>query len=174
MVENPPEINRACSAALIPRGEWVNSLGMVRPAPALMAVLLLAALPAVAAEPAGADEAAIRRMNDDYVRAYLDCDVARFRAMLADDFTGVLADGRVIDRTEFLRQAAEPPDARDLRLRDVVIRMFGDSALVGGAVTYRRADGTGVRTRYTSVYARRGGGWAIVWVQWTRVAAQAN
>jgi hypothetical protein len=53
----------------------------------------------------------------------------------------------------------------------VTIRLFGDSALVGAAVTYRRADGSPVRTRYTSVYVRRDGRWAIVWVQWTRVTA---
>ena len=125
----------------------------------------------MAAQPAGVDESAIRQMNDDYVRAFLSCDVARFRGLLADDFVGVLADGRVIDKAGFLAQAAEPPDARDLRLHDVVIRVYGDSALVGAAVTYRRADGTGVRTRYTSVYLRRGGRWSIVWVQWTRVTA---
>ncbi len=157
-----------------PGGECINSRRMPSRARALLALLVLAALPGRAAEPAGADESEIRRMNDDYVRAYLDCDVARFRAMLADDFTGVLADGRVIDRAEFLQQAAERPDARDLRLRDVVIRLYGDSALVAGAVSYRRADGTGVRTRYSSVYVRRGGRWQIVWVQWTRVTAPVN
>jgi ketosteroid isomerase-like protein len=144
---------------------------MVRAALPLAAFLAFFAAQAAAAEPAGADESAIRQMNDDYVRAFLSCDVARFRSLLAADFVGVLADGRVIDKAGFLEQAAERPDARDLRLHDVVIRVFGDSALVGAAVTYRRADGSGVRTRYTSVFARRAGRWAIVWVQWTRVTA---
>jgi len=142
---------------------------MVRPACALLASLALASVPLVAAEPAGGDEAAVRQLNDDYVRAFLACDVARFRTLLAADFTGVLADGRVIDRAQFLAQAAEPPDARDLRLSDVVIRVYGNTALVGAAVTYRRADGSGVRTRYATLYVRRAGAWAIVWAQWTRV-----
>ena len=68
----------------------------------------------------------------------------------------MLADGRVIDKAGFLAEAAKPPDARDLRLHDVVIRVYGDAALVGAAVAYRRADGSAVRTRYTSVYVRRG------------------
>jgi hypothetical protein len=110
-------------------------------------------------------------MNDDYVRAFLSCDVARFRTLLADDFTGVLASGRVIDKTEFLREAKEPPDAKDLRLHDVVIRVHGDSALVGAYVTYNRSVGAPVKTRYTTLYFRRAGAWAVVWVQWTRVAA---
>lgn len=145
---------------------------MVRPSRALLSLALFAAVQAWATPPADADESAIRQMNDDYVRAFLACDVARFRGLLAEDFVGVLADGRVIDKAGFLEQAAARPDARDLRLHDVVIRVYGDSALVGAAVSYRRADGTGVRTRYTSVYLRRGGRWSIVWVQWTRVTVQ--
>jgi len=144
---------------------------MVRPLCALLACLAAAAAPLRAAEPSPGDEATIRQLNDDWVRAYLACDIARFRTLLAADFIGVLADGRVIDRAQFLAQAAEPPDARDLRLRDVAIRLYGDAALVGGTVTYRRASGAAVRTRYTTVYARRAGAWAIVWAQWTRAAA---
>jgi len=172
MVENRGKINGACSAALIRAGIGAILLAMARSACALLAVLVFGAVSAGAAEPAETDEPAIRQMNDDYVRAFLACDVARFRDLLAADFVGVLADGRVIDKAEFLAQAALRPDARDLRLHDVIIRVHGDSALVGAAVSYRRADGSGVRTRYTSVYLRRGGRWAIVWVQWTRVAAQ--
>jgi ketosteroid isomerase-like protein len=145
---------------------------MVRTACAVAALWLVAAAPGRAAGPAAPDEPAIRQLNDDYVRAFLACDVARFRSMLADDFVGVLADGRVIDKAEFLRQAAERPDAQDLRLHDVVIREYGETALVGALVGYRKADGSDVRTRYSCVAVRRSGRWAIVWVQWTRVAAR--
>jgi ketosteroid isomerase-like protein len=156
--------------ALIPGAGRANMGAMLRTACALAAILVLAG-PARADDPAGPDEPLLRQMNDDYVRAFLACDVARFRVLLADDFGGVLADGRVIDKTEFLREAAEPPDARDLRLHGVTIREFGDSALVAGLVTYSRANGTAVRTRYSTTYARRGGRWEIVWVQWTRAAS---
>ena len=144
---------------------------MARLSRVLLTCLAFAAAPAGAAEAPGGDEAAIRRLNGDYVRAFLACDVDRFRGLLAPDFVGVLANGRVIDKAGFLAEAAKPPDARDLRLHDVVIRVYGDAALVGAAASYRRADGTGVRTRYTAVYLRRDGLWAIAWVQWTRVAA---
>jgi ketosteroid isomerase-like protein len=153
-----------------PGGHSMHSGAMFRTACAA-ALIILASVPGRATEAAGPEESAVRQINDDYVRAFLACDVARFRAILAEDFTGVLADGRVIDKAEFLREARERPDARDLRLHDVVIRMYGDSALVGALVTYRRSDGSGVRTRYSSVYIRRNGRWAIVWVQWTRAAA---
>jgi ketosteroid isomerase-like protein len=136
---------------------------------AIAAALVLLAAPPAGADPRAPDEPEIRRLNDDWVRAYLACDVARFRALLADDFTGVLADGRVIDKAEFLREAAAPPDARELRLGALTIREFGDTAVVGSLVSYRKADGAAVRTRYTAIYARRDGAWAVEWVQWTRV-----
>ncbi len=155
-------------AALIRAGVWVIPAGMTRTMCALLALLLLCAAPLGAAEPPGTDDVALRQLNDDYVRAFLSCDVARFRALLADDFLGVLADGRVIDKAEFLREAAERPDARDLRLHDVVIRTYGDTALVGAYVTYRKAGGSSVRTRYSTLYVRRAGRWSVAWVQWTR------
>lgn len=137
---------------------------------ALLALLAVSAAGGRAAEPAPPDEVALRQMNDDYVKAFLASDVARFRTLLADDFTGVLASGRVIDKAEFLREAKERPDARDLRLHEVVIRIYGDSALVGGFVTYSRSTGAPVTTRYSTLYVRRSGAWAVVFVQWTRVA----
>jgi ketosteroid isomerase-like protein len=142
---------------------------MTRRVCALAAALALACLAGGGAAAAPSDEDAIRQLNDDYVRAYLACDVARFRALLADDFSGILADGRVIDRAQFLLQAAQQPDARDLRQGKVTVRVFGDTALVASLVAYRRADGAGVRTRYSAVYVRRDSRWQIVWVQWTRV-----
>ena len=143
---------------------------MARHVCALLALLLLAN-PGLAQAPVGLDVPALRQLNDDYVRAFLSCDVSRFKALLADEFAGVLADGRVIDKAEFLREAAIKPDAADLRLHDVTIRVYGDSAMVMAAVTYKRHDGLAVRTRYSTLYVRRDGHWSIAWVQWTRVVA---
>jgi ketosteroid isomerase-like protein len=169
MVDNPPKINGACSfAALIRRAIGSILLPMLRSACALLAILALPGAPLRAADAPGTDEVALRQLNDDYVRAFLACDVARFRSLIADDFLGVLASGRVIDKAEFLREAAERPDARELRLHDVVIRSYGDTALVGAFVTYKRADGSSIRTRYSTLYVRRSGRWSVAWVQWTR------
>jgi ketosteroid isomerase-like protein len=118
-----------------------------------------------------ADAAALRRLNADYVRAFLACDVARFRDLLADDFCGVLADGRVIDKAEFLREAARPPGVRDFRVTDTVIRLYGDAALVNDLAAYARPNGTAAQTRYVDVWARRQGRWQVVSVQITRVTA---
>jgi hypothetical protein len=143
---------------------------MIRHARAFLALLLVSAGTLRAQDSAGADEAAVRQLNGDYVRAYLACDVARFRTLLADDFIGVLADGRVIDKAAFLLLAKDNFEAHDLRLHDLVVRPYGEAILVGAVVAYTRSGGVAVRTRYSSLYVRRDGKWAIVWTQWTRVA----
>ena len=132
---------------------------------------LLSRLPAAAAAADGVDETSLRRLNDDYVRASLTCDVARFRELLSDDFLGVLADGRVVDKTKFLVLAAQPPALKDFHVREVAVRLYGDAALVNDFATYRRGDGSLAQTRYVHVYARRSGQWKLVSVQITRVAA---
>jgi hypothetical protein len=66
----------------------------------LLVLGLFLVRPSLAAD--SGDESDLRRLNDDYLRASLNCDVARFRELLADDFCGILADGRV----------CSPPDRR--------------------------------------------------------------
>jgi ketosteroid isomerase-like protein len=126
---------------------------------------------AFAAAADSGDEATLRSLNDDYVRAFLTSDVARDRELLADDFYGVLADGRVIDKAAFLRQAALPPPLKDFRVREVVVRLYGDAAIVNTRAVYLLRDGTPAQTRYVHVYVRRDGRWQIASVQITRLAA---
>jgi ketosteroid isomerase-like protein len=144
---------------------------MIRLRRAFLGLLALAAARAPAAAADESDASALRQLNGEYVRAYLASDVEWFRRLLADDFSGVLANGLVVGKTAFLQMAALRPDALDLRLQDVTIRVYGDAGLVGAAVAYHKADGTPVRTRYATVYIRRQGRWEIVWVQWTRITA---
>ena len=136
--------------------------------PGLVLLGLAWARPVAAAD--GGDEAALRRLNDDYLRASLNCDVARFRALLADDFCGVLADGHVISKAQFLVLATRPPTLKDFQVKEVTVRLYGDAALVNDLASYRRPDGSPAQTRYVDVYARRAGGWQLVSVQITHVA----
>ena len=125
-------------------------------------------IPAVAGATINPDEPALRQLNEDYVQAFLRSDPARYRELLADDFSAVLATGRVIDRAEFLLQAGQPPGVVGFQLRDLLIRQYGDTAIVSGLLTYQRRDKTEVRTRYVDVYARRDGRWQVEWAQFTR------
>jgi len=136
-----------------------------------LVLLLLGSVLAAGAAAEENDEKTIRRLNAAYLEAFLKCDVARYRELLADDFRGVLADGREIDKAEFLKQSAVPPPVRNFRAQDVVVRLYGDTAFVNARAVYQRPDGTETQTRYVNVYVRRDRRWQVVSAQLTRIAA---
>ena len=144
-------------------GHWIR--------PAGLGLVLITAAGLRAAT--GGEEAVIRQLNDDYIRSFLKCDVARYRELLAEDFHCVLSDGRFIDKAEFLRQSAVPPSVADFTLTEVAIRIYGDTAVVNGLVSYQRPDGSPVLTRYTDTYARVNNRWYVVAAQLTRVVKPA-
>ena len=135
----------------------------------LFCLLACAALSLPAFGAGESEAAAIRQLNERFIRAFLDCDVASYRALLAEDFLAVLADGRVINKAEWLRQAAAPSGASAFRESGLTIRLFGDAAVVNALVAYERPGGLTVRTRHVEVYVRRGGNWQVVSEQFTRL-----
>ena len=136
----------------------------------LVVLALGLGLPRPAAQAQDADRAAVHRLDSDSLRAFLACDVACYRQILAGDFRCVLADGRLIDKAEFLRQAAQPPAVVGFRREEPEIRLYGDTAVVTGRIAYRRPDGAAAQTRYVDFCVRRDGRWQIVSAQYTRVS----
>jgi ketosteroid isomerase-like protein len=107
-------------------------------------------------------------LNRDYIAAVQSSDVARFDEILAEDFLCSHPDGSLVDRATFLAQTARPVAIRDLAAEDVIVRLFGDVAIIHAATRYLKPDGGEGRGRYTDVWARRGGGWLCVSAHVTR------
>ena len=114
------------------------------------------------------DLATLLRLNDEYIDSVRTSDVKRFGEILADDFLCTLADGTLVDRQQFLMQAAQPTTAHGLAIHDVNVRLLGDAAIVHAATTFTYPDGRPGRGRYTDVWARRGGRWVAVAAQFVR------
>ena len=133
-----------------------------------LGLTLLFALPGLAAAAGNADETAILRLNQDHIRAFVTSNVALYRELLADDFRAVLADGREIDKAEFLSQAARPAGVAEYHIEDVWVRQFGDMALLTARLNYRHRDGPALRTFYVDVYVRRAGRWRLASAQFIR------
>lgn len=114
------------------------------------------------------DVAALTRLNDDYIESVRSSNVARFRDILAPDFLCTLSDGTLIDRDQFLANAAMPTTAHGLQVHDVNVRVLGDAAIVHGATTFTHPDGRPGRGRYTDIWARRDGRWLAVAAQFMR------
>jgi uncharacterized protein (TIGR02246 family) len=115
-----------------------------------------------------ADLETLAHLNREYINAVKASDARRFADMLADDFLCSLPDGSIINRAQYLEQAAKPYTLVDLQAHDVNIRLMGDIALVHARTTFTLPGGTPGAGRYTDVWARRNGRWVTVAAHVTR------
>ena len=120
------------------------------------------------------DTEILQALNRDYIASVQGGDVRRFNEILADDFYCSNPDGTLIDRAAFLEQTAHPVTIRDLRAHDVVIRIFGDTAIIHARTAYTVLGGMGKDERpgagrYTDVWVRPGNRWLAVPAHVTRI-----
>lgn len=120
------------------------------------------------------DEAQLKRLNDQYVEAFMKADVTWYQEHLADDFVCIESDGSKVDKAEFLRGTAKGPDVREYHLEEVHVRFYSDTALVQATGLFTRKDGTQGKSHYTDVYVRNGDGWKVVSAQVTRTPTQGR
>jgi len=113
----------------------------------------------------------LQQLNADCIRSVQTSDVRRFEDLLAGDFLCSLPDGALLDRAAFLEYTRRPVAITGLAAEDVVIRMFGDVAIIHARTTYRTADGSAGGGRYTDVWVRRNGRWLAVSAHVTRLVS---
>ena len=117
----------------------------------------------------GTDEAELRQLNDEYIRSFLESDVDWYREHLTDDYRGMLTNGSVIGKEEFLSETEAGPGMREFSSEDVLIRRYGDAAFVHARTPYLTDAGARGSTAYTDVWVRRPEGWRCVAAQLTRI-----
>lgn len=110
----------------------------------------------------------LQALNRDYINAVQNGDVRRFDEILAADFYCSNPDGTLADRAAFLAQTARPVTIRDLRAHAVLIRRFGDVAIIHARTEYTLPDGRQGVGRYTDVWVRQGEQWRAVSAHVTR------
>jgi ketosteroid isomerase-like protein len=107
-------------------------------------------------------------LNKDYINSVQNSDVARFDEILAEDFRCSNPDGTFLDRQEFLAQTGKPVSVSELQARDVLIRQFGDCAIIHATTSYLDAQGNKKKGRYTDVWIKDQGTWLAVSAHITR------
>lgn len=115
-----------------------------------------------------ADLETLAYLNREYINAVKTSNVRLFAELLADDFLCSLPDGSLINREQYLEQAARPYALVNLQAHDVNIRLLGEVALVHARTTFTLPGGTPGAGRYTDVWARRDGRWVVVAAHVTR------
>lgn len=114
--------------------------------------------PAASAE----NESQLVRLNQEFINAVKNSDGVWFESHLAADFLNSNGDGTLSARAEFVHSAAQPIQVADFTVHDVLVRLFGSSAIVHGRTSFVHADGRAGAGRYTDVWAKAAGRWLCV------------
>ena len=115
-----------------------------------------------------ADLEMLQALNRDYINSVQAGDVRRFNELLAEDFYCSNPDGSLVDRLGFLEQTAKPVTIANLRADNVLIRFFGDIAIIHGRTSYDLPNGRQAHGRYTDVWVRQGKTWKTISAHVTR------
>jgi ketosteroid isomerase-like protein len=115
-----------------------------------------------------ADLEMLQALNRDYINSVQAGDVRRFNELLAEDYYCSNPDGSLVDRVGFLEQTAKPVTIANLRAENVLIRFFGNIAIIHGRTRYDLPDGRQAHGRYTDVWARQGKSWKTISAHVTR------
>ena len=111
------------------------------------------------------DTTMLRALNESYVKAFRDADVAWYAAHLAPDYLVVSGDGSLHDRAAALERFAQPTFATSMRsfpVGKVQVRRFHDVALIHAENAYELKDGRRGLSRYTDIWHKRGGRWFCI------------
>ena len=110
----------------------------------------------------------LEQLNRDYISSVQNSDVRRFDEILAEEFYCSNPDASIVDRKGFLGQTAKPVSIKNLEAKDVMIRLFGDVAIIHARTTYTLPDGRAGSGRYTDGWAKRDGSWRAIFAHVTR------
>src|SRR5262245_36307909 len=105
------------------------------------------------------DQTILKQLNQEYVDAFMNADVAWYQEHLTDDFEVIESDGSVLNKAEFLSSTAKGPDVIDYKLQNVNVRILGEVALVRATGLWTGRNGSQGLSRYTDVYLKTANGW---------------
>jgi len=108
------------------------------------------------------DQETLAALNSDFIDYVQNGDVKGVDEILADEFYASSPDGSLVDRAGFLAETAKPVTIKGLKADQVIIRMFGDTAIIHGRTNYTTAEGRAAQGRYTDVWVKRAGKWLTV------------
>ena len=108
------------------------------------------------------DRETLTDLNRNYVRSVDEADTVWFEANLANDFLNTNPDGTLTDRAAFIAQIGRGSSVRNIREHDVIIRIFGDFAIIHARTAYIKPDGTSGEGRYTDDWMFQDGRWQCI------------
>ena len=119
-------------------------------------------------------ESEIHALEARRFRAMMEADTRTLDLLLGDDLTYVHSEGWCQTKVEFMA-GIRSGDLRyyDVKTEDVMVRVYGKTAVVTGRATVRVKSGSGPKSfklSFVDVYVNRGSHWQMVAWQSTEVA----
>lgn len=112
------------------------------------------------------DREAVRQLEEEWIEALRQADVAALERIWDDDFVFTDPNGQALSKVRCLREmAAGALHFNAIAVRSMQIRVFDDTAVVVGIIWLEgRAGESDYRGEYSffDVYLRRAGGWRAV------------
>jgi ketosteroid isomerase-like protein len=124
--------------------------------------------PAPTAVQTGSVEQELLKLEREWLDAYTKRDVAAMERIEADDFVITFPNGSMSNKAqqvESLKRGASAGPPPQFHTEETKVRLMGDVAILMGIVVGKyQVDGKEVveRSRYTDVWAKRGGRWQVV------------
>ena len=113
-----------------------------------------------------ASEQEVRRVGQEYDRAWFQQDAAAFERLLADDFTQIDHEGKLFSKAEIVANAKSGDVKFEVgQSEDLKVRVYGNTAVVTGRWTEKSTNkgkpvvGTMLNT---VVYVKKNGNWQVV------------
>jgi ketosteroid isomerase-like protein len=116
----------------------------------------------------------VKKLEREWVDAYVKRDTAFSEVFLADDYAVTYPDGTVLDKKreiEGVKSGAVAPT--EIKLSEMKVRTYGDTAVVTGRSTIKgkvKDQDVSGEYRFTDVLVKRGDRWQAVAGQVTRIA----
>ncbi|HYE72518.1 MAG TPA: nuclear transport factor 2 family protein [Blastocatellia bacterium] len=108
----------------------------------------------------------LKQLEREWDDAIVRKDMAALDRIIADDFMLIDDAGRITHKKELLERIKSPDLViKPFETEDVVVRIYGDTAILTGHFTQQceyKGQSFTVRSRYTDVYVRRQGKWKAV------------
>jgi hypothetical protein len=132
---------------------------------AVLAMISLAGIPALAADPAMIQEAA-----NGWTQAAVKQDAAGLQRFLADDLQYAHAGGNTQNKEQYIAAVMKgPPRYEAFTFSDVKVKFYGNAAVLTGYVDVKMVGQDTFRVRTLQVYVENDGKWQMAAHQSTRI-----
>jgi uncharacterized protein (TIGR02246 family) len=122
------------------------------------------------------DEEQVRRLEHQWIEAFLRGDTETLDRILADDFVFTDPEGRLLTKAEWIADMTSGELAfESIHIDDLQVRMYGDAAVANGRTTVKarsKEGGFNGQYCYTDMYVKRDGRWQAVAEQATLLSRQ--